>query len=196
MFDGLAVGNTSGTTIAFFIFLFIFMVLIYLDNKGWVRENILHRKRNSKDRDPQRVYTRDIKKSFSEVCHNRCEGGFFIFRCHNHGNLQGDHWYPHANGGATTSKNLVMLCRKCNSRKSNKIPTLSQSFFLGLRRKIHPDYELRLPFSVGQYYPRWDSEQRVINMRMKGNVTIEHINNNQSSEVSDISQISQKYKKI
>lgn len=162
----------------FFIafFLLILFVIYKIDDKGWFRKNVTHRKRKPHNRDPQRVYTTKIKRTFSSVCQDRCEGGSFIFRCKTKGNLQGDHWYPHANGGATTPRNLVMLCRKCNGHKSNRLPSSYKSFFLGIRRKMHPDYEIRLPFNVGQYYPRIATESRIANNRKRGDKVLTLIN--------------------
>lgn len=189
--DSLSIGNIPQHTVILFLLVFLVMFLLYIDHKGWIRKNVTHRVRKSKNRDPKRVFTSNIKKSFSQVCNDRCEGGFFIFRCHNKMNLQGDHWYPHANGGATTSRNLVMLCRACNSRKSNKLPTNVDSFFLGVRRKINMDYSLRLPFNVGQYYPRVQTRGSINRMRVKGNRTIDHINSVHDKRIQKVMDVSE-----
>lgn len=145
-----------------FLFALLIIFIIYLDYNGWFRKKIFRRKRSKKKRDPVRLYTPSLKAKYADACNDRCEGGEFLFRCKNRMNLQGDHWYPHANGGATTPRNLVMLCKKCNGSKSNKIPAFLQTVFLGMRRRISPDYKIRLSSNIGQYYPRWFVSQKRI----------------------------------
>ena len=89
-----------------------------------------------------------------KMCHYRCESKNIIFRCtHTGKDLQGDHWYPYARGGATSIKNLVMLCPKCNRSKSDKIPSHLQTFALRMRRRYHKEYETNIPLEVGEWLP-------------------------------------------
>lgn len=124
-----------------------FCVLIfYLIFKltAWVDKMIVimfHRRRKDYRRDAERLFTREERIIQSHKCNNRCEGTGLLFRCRYTGDdLQGDHWYPHARGGATTMKNLVMLCPKCNRRKSDKVPSIFQTEALYLRRKLGYGY--------------------------------------------------------
>lgn len=50
----------------------------------------------------------------------RRDGGKCVY-CGSIENLQLDHIIPFSKGGATTVKNLQLLCQKCNLQKSNKI---------------------------------------------------------------------------
>lgn len=98
---------------------------------------LLHRRMPKDKRDPVRVFTSTIKREAAEMAGGRCEGTRVI-RCRRRGNdLHGDHWYPHSRGGATTPVNLVMLCPKCNRRKSDKIPTSAETTVLYLRRRSY-----------------------------------------------------------
>lgn len=116
---------------------------------------MVHRVKPSHKRDATRVYTAQQKDLASAQCHHRCEGTGIFFRCSYRGqDLQGDHWFPHSRGGATTEKNLVMLCPSCNRKKSNHIPTALQTWGLSRRRKHHRDYSNDHISSAGEWLPR------------------------------------------
>lgn len=132
----------------FGIIVYILMGLIFVTLMvkviAWIDKMIvviLHRKKDDSKRDPTRVYTTQERRVQSVKCKNRCEGVGLFFRCRNKGDLQGDHWYPHARGGATTPKNMVMLCSGCNKRKSAKVPSLFQTNALWFRRMIGLGYD-------------------------------------------------------
>ena len=117
--------------------------------------SILHRKISQDKRDDQRVFTKDQKNAASQICNNRCEGTSLLFRCRHVGNdLQGDHWYPHSRGGATTINNLVMLCPSCNRKKTNHIPTRFQTAALNRRRRRGRDYQHPYFVSAGEWSSR------------------------------------------
>lgn len=93
-------------------------------------------------RDPQRVFTSQQKNAIYSSVGNRCEhrfGPFGIMRCRVRGakNLNGDHWFPHARGGASTTKNCVALCEKHNQKKSAKVPTKAQTLTLSMYRRMY-----------------------------------------------------------
>lgn len=105
---------------------------------------VLRNPRSHVRRDARRVYTQREKDEAAAWCKYRCEGTGLLFRCTKQTkNLQGDHWFPHARGGATTKRNLVMLCPECNKKKSAKVPTPLQTFALRMRRRgkgyTHPE---------------------------------------------------------
>lgn len=86
-------------------------------------------------KDPQRLYSSDERRVGSQMSGDRCEGELFpFFRCRG-GAEQGDHWFPHSKGGATSMENLVMLCAPCNRSKSARIPTLWQTLRITMRRR-------------------------------------------------------------
>lgn len=112
---------------------------------------LIHRPLPKDKRDPARVFTAAAKREASELAGGRCEGTRVI-RCRHRGDdLHGDHWYPHSRGGATTLDNLVMLCPKCNRRKSDKIPTSAETAVLYLRRRSYMPPGRMKP---GQWRPR------------------------------------------
>jgi hypothetical protein len=72
--------------------------------------------------DSQRLYTKAEKHHGFARAGNRCEmDGFLFFRCSRKAE-HGDHHYPHSRGGATSMKNFVAACAKCNMSKGAKIP--------------------------------------------------------------------------
>ncbi|WP_458109600.1 HNH endonuclease [Arthrobacter sp. R3-55] len=47
----------------------------------------------------------------------------------------GDHFYPWSKGGATSLKNLVAACSRCNRSKGARIPSPGEQLRLERRRK-------------------------------------------------------------
>lgn len=117
----------------------IFALYIMVRLSLWLNSTfllIVHRKRPHESRDAQRVYSGSEKRMGNERAYHRCEGTGYIRRCRYRGSdLHGDHWFPHSRGGATTMRNLVMLCPKCNMKKSAYIPNYLQTHCLRMRRK-------------------------------------------------------------
>lgn len=109
---------------------------------------------NPFEKDPQRMFSEADRAWIAEAAGHRCEHlTLGIFRCHQHGsdtfplNLgdstgQMDHHYPHSRGGATSRHNLVWLCEKHNKRKSNRIPTMWQTWLLTQSRQHYFPAEL------------------------------------------------------
>lgn len=93
-------------------------------------------------RDAKRVFTTGQKNIIYNAVGNRCEhrsGPFGIIRCKVKGskNLNGDHWFPHAKGGATSTRNCVALCENHNQKKSSKTPTKMQTLTLSMWRRVY-----------------------------------------------------------
>ena len=59
--------------------------------------------------------TQDIKKIVYERDNGKCK------QCGSDRDLQFDHILPHSKGGSDEVENLQILCKTCNSKKSNKI---------------------------------------------------------------------------
>ncbi len=70
------------------------------------------RKRGEVNREP-------IPKEIMNQVWNR-DGGACV-ECGSRENLEFDHIIPVSKGGATTYRNLQILCQSCNRKKSNKI---------------------------------------------------------------------------
>jgi hypothetical protein len=70
------------------------------------------RKKGETQREP-------IPKDIMDMVWNR-DGGACV-ECGSRENLEFDHIIPVSKGGATTYRNLQILCRNCNAKKSNKI---------------------------------------------------------------------------
>lgn len=153
-------GVVASAIIVFVFLFFILLKTVSLIDRGWAV--IFHRRLRADDkRDMQRTYDRETKRKYSRYCGNRCEGTGLMFRCRNTGNLQGDHWFPYSLGGETTEKNLVMLCSRCNQRKSNKMPSIFQTYALYLRRKMMWGYTPAiLPQKPGDWLTRKELRQR------------------------------------
>lgn len=161
--------NGVGYYIAYIIFILAIVVLIlYLLCKTLVIieqsfHSLSRRRRPVHKRDPRRAFTDRQKRAAGDQCHWRCEGTGIFYRCRHEGkDLQGDHWYPYARGGATNMQNLVMLCPKCNNKKSDKIPSMFQTKALGRRRKKHEDYESSIIPKPGYWLPRNYKSDKVL----------------------------------
>lgn len=98
-------------------------------------------------RDPRRLFG-DADFAWIRRCAgNRCEHRYFfgLLRCTRSiaHDLQRDHWYPHAEGGATVRGNEVGMCSRCNNRKSDRIPSRFETWALRrARRKYFPPDQL------------------------------------------------------
>lgn len=65
-----------------------------------------------------------------------------------------DHVIPRSRGGTHTWENVVACCRRCNSRKENRLPAEAG---LVLHRTPHaPKGSLMLKVAVGQLDPTWE----------------------------------------
>ena len=96
-------------------------------------------------RDPRRLFTASDRAWIERAAGGRCEHRilFGLLRCPARSNLQLDHWYPHARGGATSRGNLVLLCARHNRAKSARVPTLWETFLLRrARRRYMPMSDL------------------------------------------------------
>lgn len=86
-------------------------------------------------KDPQRMYTKDQRMLGANLAGGRCEmEAYWWLRCPR-GGEHGDHFFPHSLGGATSMRNFVWACAKCNIAKSNHVPTIWQKIRLERRRR-------------------------------------------------------------
>lgn len=152
----------ENATMIILISIIAIMMLVFISKIDRSITALLHWNRSDKRRDSKRVYTSKQKQLASKMCKNRCEGTGILSRCKYRGrDLQGDHWYPYARGGATTIQNLVMLCPSCNKSKSDKIPSRFQTFALRKRRKYGYDYMGEIPTKVGQWLPYTYNNEKI-----------------------------------
>lgn len=136
------------------IFSSLFLLKVYL----FIEEcfiKVFHRVKSDVRRDYHRVYGKSIKEEYSRKCHYRCEGIRVFLRCKYQGrDLQGDHWFPYSRGGKTSPENLVMLCSRCNKKKTNHVPTFFQTKALELRRKRGKEYNEYDIYKPGEWLDR------------------------------------------
>lgn len=69
-------------------------------------------RKNNLDCDISDVFILVVKKSFDNVC----------FKCKTKKDLCLDHHFPLSKGFGMNAKNVVLLCKSCNSSKYNKMP--------------------------------------------------------------------------
>lgn len=151
---------SNNSTVLLFV-VFVAMLIVFLSSKiDKFFISIVHMRRSPHRRDPQRVFTQRQKRKASILCGWRCEGTGILGRCDYYGkDLHGDHWYPHSRGGATTEKNLVMLCSRCNRRKSDRIPSRLQTWALRCRRRFG-EYRPGVNSNVGEWLPLMYNSKR------------------------------------
>jgi hypothetical protein len=78
----------------------------------WEEGNLKRKTFNQPKREP-------IPQDIMDQVWNR-DGGKCV-KCGSQENLEFDHIIPHSKGGATSYRNLQILCKSCNIEKSNKI---------------------------------------------------------------------------
>ncbi|MBT1161776.1 HNH endonuclease [Bifidobacterium sp. SO1] len=108
----------------------------------------LGRPDNPYDRDPRRLFSDADETWIRDCARGRCEHRSLLglWRCrasYAHGDeMHHDHHYPWSKGGATGRHNLVLLCKKHNLKKSDRLPRFCETWLL---------YRARL-----RYFPaRW-----------------------------------------
>ena len=86
-------------------------------HKGKLTQKILDNNRRELKVKVNENYTKqDIEYTFN-LFNNKC------FNCSSTENLSIDHHMPLSKGYGLTRSNAVVLCRKCNSKKGNKLPS-------------------------------------------------------------------------
>lgn len=92
-------------------------------------------KRPDAARDPVRWFDSDQRRSGFARAQGRCEMEILPgIRCRRSAE-HGDHWLPHARGGATSMGNFVAACSTHNLAKSARIPTRGQTARIAWRRR-------------------------------------------------------------
>ena len=80
----------------------------------------------------QESYSKDDEQYTRNLFENKC----IVCQCDN--NLCIDHWYPLYHGYALTRENATLMCRACNSKKSNKYPEeiYDENFIRDIEEKL------------------------------------------------------------
>lgn len=106
--------------------------------------------RSEVNKDPVRLYTTAERSSRFAQAGGRCEmdGWIPFLRCRRPA-AHGDHFIPWAKGGATSMKNFVSACARCNMSKGAKSPTWAAARRIAWRRRsFFPRGEDRTPGEV------------------------------------------------
>lgn len=114
---------------------------------GWARSALALKA----PRDPRRLFTGEERRAGFRRAGYRCEfdAWFGLTRCRRPAE-HGDHWWPHARGGATSMANLVAACARHNTAKGAVIPTSARTRRIARRRRGYfPGHE---PGRPGQRY--------------------------------------------
>lgn len=103
-------------------------------------------------RDPERAFTSAQRRNGFSRAGQRCELEVMPFvRCPRRAE-HGDHFFPHSRGGASTMRNFVAACSKCNLSKSAKMPGSGLAWRIRLRRRLY--FPAGTDTRVGQWYRR------------------------------------------
>ena len=81
----------------------------------WIAEETKLQKNNDKKKKRSRYISSGVKKEVWDRDRGVCQ------RCGAKYNIVYDHIIPHSKGGSNKTKNIQLLCDKCNRRKSDKI---------------------------------------------------------------------------
>lgn len=85
-------------------------------------------------RDPQRLFTASERAESFRRAQGRCEyDSWMLLRCRRSAE-HADHLHPWSRGGATTLRNCVAACARCNLRKSAKTLPRWRIHLIELRR--------------------------------------------------------------
>lgn len=106
----------------------------------------------SRTRDPKRAYSTDDRQQGFQRAGNQCEyDRWLFFRCTRTAQ-HGDHFYPWSKGGATSMRNFVAACARCNCSKGARIPSPFMRNRIQHRRRNY--FPQNTPVDVGQWVGR------------------------------------------
>ncbi|WP_308208511.1 HNH endonuclease [Microbacterium paraoxydans] len=100
-------------------------------------------------RDERRMYTSMERAQGFGRASQQCEyDRWLLWRCTRTAQ-HGDHFYPWSRGGATSMRNFVAACGRCNTSKGARIPTSSQRLRIERRRRKY--FPAGTPVGVGEW---------------------------------------------
>lgn len=113
--------------------------------------SLLHvRGRGTKDR--RRMFTTDERLTGFARSGGQCEyDRWMVFRCTRTAE-HGDHFYPWSKGGATSMRNFVSACPRCNTTKGARMPSTLQAARIRARRARY--FPAGTPVDVGEWAGR------------------------------------------
>lgn len=99
----------------------------------------MRRARDTKRRDPRRMFTADERRMGFQRAGNQCEyARWWVWRCTRTAE-HGDHFVPWSKGGATSMQNFVAACPRCNTSKGARMPSaLDRGVIRARRRQYFP----------------------------------------------------------
>lgn len=157
--------------ILFWLLFFVVIYLLFNSSKEEKKDIFLRKERPEHKREYFEKhydynFSKEDRKIIFEKFNNSC------FKCGSKKNLTIDHHMPLNFGYRLEEKNAVLLCKKCNNKKSNRLP---QSFYTEKELKV-----LRDKYSVETDYDfesinKSNIEKRYEEVRMlyKGKVPVE-----------------------
>ena len=108
------------------------------------------RSRTRGTKDARRMYTRDERLRGFARAGGQCEyDRWWFWRCTRTAE-HGDHFYPWSKGGATSMRNYVAACVRCNLIKSAHVPTGAQRMRIMARRARY--FPVGVPTEVGEWH--------------------------------------------
>jgi len=100
-------------------------------------------------RDDRRMFTAAERAQGFGRALRQCEyDRWLLWRCTRTAE-HGDHFYPWSRGGATSMRNFVAACGRCNTSKGARIPTSTQRRRIQRRRRKY--FPTGIPVGVGEW---------------------------------------------
>jgi len=110
----------------------------------------LWRSRVRGPKDQRRMYTADERAMGFTRSGGQCEyDRWMLWRCTRTA-AHGDHFYPWSKGGATSMRNFVAACPRCNTSKGARVPTVWQRARIERRRRRY--FPRPLPVTAGEWF--------------------------------------------
>lgn len=115
----------------------------YARNKSrYYFHSMLRRQRKSRVNDT-------ISRNIIQIVYNKFN--YKCFKCNSENKLAIDHHYPLSKGNTLSLDNAVLLCKKCNSEKSNKLP---EDYYNQMQLyELHHHYKIRSTIETNNIQP-------------------------------------------
>lgn len=127
------------------VFIFVFIYYFNKEDKEEQKDFIPSKKRDKKRVLLEKIYDKDFSKEDRRKIYEKYR--YQCFKCGSKKNLTIDHHMPLTLGYGLSEENAVLLCKKCNSQKSNKLPlefyTKKQLENLQQKYGVKTDYTLK-----------------------------------------------------